>query len=71
MELEGERPVIADEVATVVVVGVPLLLTAVGVNTGGFVVDLPIIYRNSEHNHVMTIVVICTSCECGYAHKNH
>ena len=36
----GERSVIADEVATVVVVGVPLLPTAVGVNTTRFVVDL-------------------------------
>ena len=51
--LEGERSVIADVVATVVRVGFLLLPTVVGVNTSGFVVDLPI-YKNIEHNHAMT-----------------
>ena len=57
MELEGDRSVIADVVTTVIGVGVLLLLTVVGANTTGFVVDLPI-YKNSEHNHAITIVVI-------------
>ena len=40
--MEGEKPVIADidVVATVVGVGVPLLPTAVGVNTTGVVAGL-------------------------------
>ena len=41
MELEGDRSVIADVVTTVVRVGILLLPTVVGVNTTGFVVDLP------------------------------
>ena len=57
MELDGDRSVIADVVATVVRVGVLLLPTVVGVNTTGFGVDLPI-YRNSEQNHAITIIAI-------------
>ena len=68
MELEGDRSVIADVVTTVVRVGVLLLPTVVGVNTIGFVVDLPI-HKISEHNHAMTFTY--TISECGYAHKNH